>query len=136
MRTSPVIIFTNWLKDKHKITIEKSIIDDYLRPKEKAKPYFKTDPFSIEIIKIVAEFFNVSPDDLIGPSQKKIFSIPRQICMYFIEINCWISRESIGQMFNNRDHSTVTISIGKVKNFIDTDKKYAENIKELEKRIR
>jgi chromosomal replication initiator protein len=132
MRTSPVIKFTTFLQQKHNITIDNIIINDYLKPKEKVKPYFKTDPYSEEIIKIISKFFNVSPNDLKGGSHKRIHSIPRQIAMYFIENNCWISRESIGKIFNDRDHSTVTASIKKVKGFIETDKNYAEKIKQLE----
>jgi chromosomal replication initiator protein len=136
MRTSPVIKFTTFLKQKHQIIIDEKIINDYLKPKEKVEPYFKADPYSLEIIKIVSDFFNVSSDDLIGKSRKKVLSVPRQIAIYFIEKNCWISMELIGKIFSDRDHSTVTASIKKVKGFIETDKNYAEKIKILEDKIK
>jgi chromosomal replication initiation ATPase DnaA len=136
MRITPILKFTTYLKDKHNIIISKAIIDGYFKPIGKKNPYLKNDPYSAKITKIVSRFFNVEYKKVIGRSNKKIYSIPRQIAMYFIDINCWISHETIGKEFSNRNHSTVTTSIKTVKNFIDTDKKYADDIKELEKRIK
>jgi chromosomal replication initiator protein len=137
MRTSPVIKFANWLNDKHKITINKSILEEYFKPiVSKRNPYLKNDPYSQRIIKIVSHFYNVPYEEIIGPSQKKIYSIPRQISMYFIDLYCWISYETIGKLFNNRNHSTVTTSINNVKGFIGTDRKYADNIRLLDDLIK
>lgn len=69
-----------------------------------------------EIIQTVAHFYNLTNDDLRGPSRKKEFVKPRQIAMYLIRKEIDGSFPSIGTAFGNRDHTTVMYACDKVSN--------------------
>ncbi len=71
-----------------------------------------------KIAESVAEFYNISMDDLIKQSRKKEFVKPRQIAMYLIRKELDNSFPSIGDFFGGRDHTTVMHAVDKVENMI------------------
>ncbi len=66
------------------------------------------------IMEIVAEFYNVSVDDLIKQSRKREYVTPRQVAMYIIRKELETSLPMIGEFFGGRDHTTVIHAIDKI----------------------
>ncbi|MCL5775304.1 MAG: chromosomal replication initiator protein DnaA [Patescibacteria group bacterium] len=67
-----------------------------------------------KIAEVVAEFYNISMEDLIKQSRKKEFVKPRQIAMYLIRRELDSSFPSIGDFFGGRDHTTVMHAVEKM----------------------
>ncbi len=62
------------------------------------------------IVRKVANFYGILPQDILGNSQARGHSFPRQIAMYFCRQKLKMPYMKIGDLFN-RDHSTVMTSI-------------------------
>ena len=67
-----------------------------------------------KLVESVANFYNVSIDDLIKQSRKKEYVKPRQIAMYLIRRELENSFPSIGDFFGGRDHTTVMHAVEKI----------------------
>jgi chromosomal replication initiator protein len=67
-----------------------------------------------KIAEVVAEFYNISMEDLVKQSRKKEFVKPRQIAMYLIRRELDNSFPSIGEFFGGRDHTTVMHAVEKM----------------------
>ena len=59
----------------------------------------------------------------------------RQIAMYLIRSMTNMSLDEIGQVFDNRDHSTVLYSIQQVEKKMKQDAAFAEVVKEIKTNI-
>ncbi len=68
-----------------------------------------------KIIEITAKFFNLEPKDIQSPRRKKTISIARQVAIYLCREMLNLSTTQIGQIFGNRDHSTIIYAIEKIK---------------------
>jgi chromosomal replication initiator protein len=86
----------------------KSILVNVITPPKKRGVSAK------RIIEVVADFYNVSPEDLLKQSRKKEYVVPRQIAMFIIRRELETSLPSIGEFFGGRDHTTVIHAIDKV----------------------
>ena len=64
-------------------------------------------PTSSEIIQTVCEHFDLSSEQLAGPSRARDITFARHIAMYLLHRHGAHSLNSIGQLFGERDHSTV-----------------------------
>ncbi len=81
-----------------------------------------------KIAESVAEFYNISMEDLIKQSRKKEFVKPRQIAMYLIRRELDNSFPSIGDFFGGRDHTTVMHAVGKVENLLTTKASFKQEL--------
>ena len=59
------------------------------------------------IINVVAEHFNVSPDDITSKKRNSEFVLPRQIVMYLCRTMTETPLVSIGKILGKKDHTTV-----------------------------
>lgn len=71
-----------------------------------------------KISEVVADFYNVTHEDLLKQSRKKEYVHPRQIAMYIIRKELETSLPSIGEFFGGRDHTTVIHAIDKIEGMI------------------
>ncbi len=69
-----------------------------------------------KIINIVAKYYDIKIDDLLGSSRKKQLVIPRQIAMYLMRNEIKASYPTIGQELGNRDHTTAMHAFIKITN--------------------
>lgn len=76
-------------------------------------PYKKTSHHNI--LKSVADFFNIPITDLTKRSRKKEVVRPRQIAMYLLREETKLSFPEIGEKLGGRDHSTVIHAYDKIK---------------------
>ena len=74
-----------------------------------------------QIIKAVAAFFEISPNDLIGRSRNKEYVEPRQISMYLLRELLAMSYPDIANRVGKRDHTTAIYACKKVANGVSKD---------------
>src|SRR3989344_4868252 len=67
-----------------------------------------------EIIKVVADFFEISTNDIASRSRKREVAGPRQICMYLLRDVLKLSYPNIGEKLGKRDHTTAIHACDKV----------------------
>lgn len=80
----------------------------------------------------VCKLFEVTPEEVKSHSRKRMYAEPRQIIMYFLRNKFGLYLKEIGELFGNRDHSTVFYSIGLVEEFIQVDKRFKAKIEQIE----
>ena len=73
------------------------------------------------IIRVVAEYFGFTPNDLKGKKRSQNIVFPRQLAMYIGREMTDYSTTELGQEFGGRDHTTVMHSIDKIKGKLITD---------------
>jgi chromosomal replication initiator protein len=60
-----------------------------------------------DIMRVVAEYYNLTVSELMGKDRHKEVMVPRQVCMYLIKNELGESYERIGTNFGGRNHTTV-----------------------------
>lgn len=88
------------------------------------------------IIKIVAQYFNLTPFDMQNKKRNRALVYPRQIAMYIAREITEYSTTEIGHAFGGRDHSTVMHSCDRITDRLKTDATLEPTIKELIRSIR
>ena len=106
----------------------KNILNTYL-----ASPYRKTSPQSI--LKAVADFYNISSNDLLKRSRKKEVVKPRQVAMFLLREETKLSFPEIGQKLGGRDHSTVIHACEKVKYESSVDEPLKQELVLIRERV-
>ncbi len=87
------------------------------------------------IQKMVCEFFNVPYETLLHKTRKREIVQARQITMYLAKAFTKNSLKTIGEHFGGRDHTTVIHSCQTVKDLMDTDSLFRENVMELTQKV-
>ena len=67
-----------------------------------------------EIQNMVARYYGISVDDLAGSSRFQAIARARQVAMYLCREQTNLSLPKIGQLFGNRDHTTVMYACTKI----------------------
>ena len=93
-------------------------------------------PTADVVIEEVCSFYNIDAAVLRGQSRAKEVSLARQIAMYLIRQMTNLSLKDIGKEFENRDHTTVLHSIGRVEDMIKNDPETDEIIKDITNNIK
>lgn len=88
-----------------------------------------------KIQKVVADYFQISIDDLRGKKRSSNISFPRQIAMYLCRKLTDESFPKIGIEFGGKDHTTVMHSCDKIEKEIKNNKELAKTIDKLQKEI-
>ncbi|MGN1000785.1 MAG: chromosomal replication initiator protein DnaA [Bacilli bacterium] len=88
-----------------------------------------------KIQKVVAEYFQISVEDLKSKKRNSNISFPRQIAMYLCRKFTDESFPKIGIEFGGKDHSTVMHSCEKIEKEIKINKDLADTIDKLQKEI-
>jgi chromosomal replication initiator protein len=104
------------------------LLKDYLK-----QSFKKVSPK--KIIKIVAEFYNLKEEDLLKKIRRKEIIKPRQILMYLLREIAKLSYNTIGELLNNRDHTTVLYSYEKIEKEIQQNFELYQEIEILKDKI-
>ncbi|MGI6466028.1 MAG: chromosomal replication initiator protein DnaA [Sphaerochaetaceae bacterium] len=87
------------------------------------------------IIRVVADYFNISPYDIKGKKRTKSVVLPRQIAMYIGRSITDYSTTEIGYEFGGRDHTTVMHSVQKIEGLSQNDIAVNNSIQHLIQQI-
>lgn len=87
------------------------------------------------IQKMVCEYFDVPYDKLLQKTRKREIVQARQITMFLAKAFTKNSLKTIGEHFGGRDHTTVIHSCQTVKDLMDTDTLFKENVIELQQKV-
>ena len=87
------------------------------------------------IMQAVANYYSITVDDLIRPTRRREIAVPRQIAMYITRDLTNLSLPQIGQVFGNRDHTTVLHGCNQIANAIKNDSSMASVVNDLKEII-
>lgn len=90
----------------------------------------------VDIIKNTADYFKLSMDDLYGASRSQAIATARQIAMYLCRELTNLSLPKIGQLFGNRDHTTVMYANKKISELMKERRSIYNQVTELTSRIK
>lgn len=77
------------------------------------------------IVDAIAQTFNTTEQQMKGQKRQRHLVIPRQAAMFLMRKNTARSLEEIGDLFGQRDHTTVLHAVRKTQTRIDTDTDFA-----------
>ncbi|PLS31031.1 chromosomal replication initiator protein DnaA [Bifidobacterium margollesii] len=89
-----------------------------------------------DIITQVAQYFQLTFDDLVGPWRAKNVALARQIAMYMTREMTSLSLVDIGEIFGGRDHSTVMHAYKKIQSGMAQKREVYNYVTELTSRIK
>ena len=93
-------------------------------------------PITIDRIQeTVADYYQVSIDDIKGKRRDKHIVLPRQIAMYVVREETPSSLPMIGQAFGGRDHTTALHSIEKIASEVKEDERLRYDVDGIRERI-
>jgi chromosomal replication initiator protein len=101
--------------------------------KNNAKP--KKNVSVKDLIKTVADFYNIDEESIYNKTRRKEVVRPRQITMYILREDFNISYPTIGEKMGGRDHTTVIHSCEKVKNDLKLDSTLLQEINQIRSMI-
>lgn len=84
-----------------------------------------------EIIKKIADFYDIEEESIHEKTRRKEVVRPRQVIMYILREDFHVSFPTIGSRLGGRDHTTVIHSCEKVKNDLKVDATLAQEIEQI-----
>ncbi len=84
-----------------------------------------------DIITATAAYFKLSVDDLYGSSRSQAIATARQIAMYLCRERTSLSLPKIGQLFGNRDHTTVMYAYKKISDLMKERRSIYNQVSEI-----
>jgi len=87
------------------------------------------------ILNVVASYYDLSLDDLVGDSRKKELVFPRQISMYLMREELKSSFPNIGQEIGGRDHTTAMHAVLKISTIVESDEKLRQDLNLIRQRL-
>ncbi|MDP8252800.1 MAG: chromosomal replication initiator protein DnaA [Candidatus Kaelpia aquatica] len=111
-----VVAHSTLIEEKINIALAKKVLQDMVEEEEGriSIPYIQNK---------VAQFFDLSVEDLKSKSRKKNIVLPRQIAIFFARKYTDLSLNDVGQAFGGRDHTTIMHAIQKIKQSRESDLK-------------
>jgi chromosomal replication initiator protein len=92
---------------------------------------------TVDIIqRVVADYFNLSPNELKGKKRTRQVAFPRQMAMYISREVTEASMTDVGLEFGGRDHTTVMHACQRITSRMRTDPTIEDIIQTLIRRIR
>ncbi|MEM7544817.1 MAG: chromosomal replication initiator protein DnaA [Pseudomonadota bacterium] len=88
-----------------------------------------------EIMRKVAEHYNLRLSDMTSARRARNVARPRQIAMYLAKTLTSKSLPDIGRRFGGRDHTTVMHAVKRVESLKDTDNQIAEDVELLRRML-
>ncbi|MFM1952936.1 MAG: chromosomal replication initiator protein DnaA [Actinomycetota bacterium] len=89
-----------------------------------------------DIISITATFYQLSVEDLYGSSRSQTTALARQVAMYLCREMTSLSLPKIGQLFGNRDHTTVMYANKKITDLMKERRSIYNQVTEITSRVK
>ncbi|KKS92962.1 MAG: Chromosomal replication initiator protein DnaA [Parcubacteria group bacterium GW2011_GWE2_43_12] len=90
---------------------------------------------SKKILNIVAQYYDITMEDLVGISRKKNLVVPRQVSMYLMREELKSSFPTIGNELGGRDHTTAMHACNKIQVVLKDDNKIQQDIHNLKQQL-
>lgn len=84
-----------------------------------------------DALEAVSHYYSVSVQDMLGQSRVRQILIPRQVAMYLGKRHLGISFVGLGEIFENRDHTTVMNAVKKIEKTIQNDAQLLRQVRTL-----
>jgi chromosomal replication initiator protein len=88
-----------------------------------------------DILESVSRYYSVSVQDMIGASRVREILMPRQIAMYLGKKYLRMSFVRLGELFSNRDHTTVMNAVEKIEDKLQIDPQLLREIRAIEQEV-
>ena len=85
-----------------------------------------------EVLEAVSKYYSVSVNEIVGESRVREILMPRQIAMYIGRSRLGVSFVHIGEIFGNRDHTTVMNAVSKIEKALQNDSQLLREVRTLE----
>lgn len=89
-----------------------------------------------QVIQLVSDNYNITPEDLTSKKKTNNIAIPRQIAMYICRVYLEENLTKIGIEFGGKNHTTVMHAVDKIKNEILKDEALNNEIQKLINKIK
>jgi len=89
-----------------------------------------------QVIQLVSDNYNISPEDLTSKKKTNNIAIPRQVAMYICRVYLEENLTKIGIEFGGKNHTTVMHAVDKIKNEILKDEALNNEIQKLINKIK
>ena len=90
---------------------------------------------SEEVIEIVARYFRLPSDELMGESRKNAVLLPRQVAMYLLRNELNLAYDQIGKEFGGKNHTTVIHACDKIDMRLKKDKNLLRDVNSIKKEM-
>jgi len=84
-----------------------------------------------DIVMAVADYYGVTPEDVVGRDRSRAVSTARQVAMYIAREEADCSLQQIGEALGGRNHSTVLYSCERVADLMATDSQIKRHIRAI-----
>lgn len=84
-----------------------------------------------DVIKIIADFYNIEEESIYEKTRRKEIVKPRQMAMYILREECNVSYPLIGQKLGGRDHTTVIHSCEKIKSELKLNQLLVQEVSQI-----
>jgi len=88
-----------------------------------------------QVMRAVAERFQLDPTDLVGRKRDRATALARQVAMYLLKEASQCSLAQIGLDFGHRDHATVLHACKKIANDMENDPHLQRQVLEIKKSL-
>jgi len=88
-----------------------------------------------ELIQAVADYYDVTVENMLDKSREKRIAFPRQVTMFLLREELKTSYPTIGNELGGRDHTTAMHAHTKIQNEIEKDLKLKQDIEFIKQRI-
>ncbi len=109
--------------------LAEEVLKDFIYPNEK-----KTVTMD-DILSVVADYYEISVNDLKGTKRNSKIAMPRQVAMYLCRQIMGENYTSIASFLKKKDHTTIIYGIKKIEESLQTDEGLRNNIEILYNRI-
>lgn len=88
-----------------------------------------------DVLELVAAYYRISIEDMLGDSRKSHVILPRQVAMYLVRNELGAAFEQIGEAFGGKNHSTVIHACEKVEKQLKKDKNLLRDMNAIKKEM-
>ncbi len=88
-----------------------------------------------DILEAVSRYYSVSVNDMLGASRVREILMPRQIAMYLGKKYRHMSFVRLGEIFGNRDHTTVMNAVSKIDRAMHHDAQLLREMRAIEQEV-
>jgi chromosomal replication initiator protein len=88
-----------------------------------------------DIVRKVADTWNVEIERMLGRDRSREVALPRQIAMYLLREEANLSLPQIGETLGGRDHTTVMYGCEKVADLLEQDDRLRRKVIEIKEAL-